>query len=222
MPSYDFFVRITHSYQQCQSIISRWALECDKMAVYEHTGSATEKVHIHIAIQGCRIQTKALRNQASRVAQVPLSGNENCSMKKWDGSITPLIYMTKGVISPKYLKGWSEEDAKDWCDKYVQPTPRQERLSDVQRLYQEFFTYDNINRLWRESRSEDNPISIQTFLRRLCMRKALELNRQMLTPKTQTDARTLYLTYCWRNGIRLEANDPYHRYVTWESPRTEN
>lgn len=220
MPQYDYFVRITHSYQQCISILSRWSLECDKMVVYEHIGSATEKVHIHIAIEGSRVQSKALKVQAEKVSQVPLKGNENCSMKQWDKSEAPLVYMTKGNLDPKYLKGWTEAEAAEWKSKWVEPTNKQVKQSEVQKIYEEKFSYEEINKIWKEI-CQTAPISQTLFLRRRAMQEAMKLNKQMLTPKTQTDARTLYLTYCYRNGIRLDKNDPYHKFVSWETTNSE-
>lgn len=216
---YNYAIRITHSYEQCQQIISRWSLECDKMAVYEHIGTATEKIHIHLVISGSRVQSKQLRNIAKRVSQLPLNGNENCSMKEWDLNESAIVYMTKGNLEPSYYKGYTILELSALREKWVEPTPRQQRQSDVARVYEANFTYEATNAEWRD-RNDANPdaaISFVLFLRRKCLREAMVLNHQMMTPKTITDARTFYLTYCYRNGIRIAANDPAYRYVFWQT-----
>lgn len=214
---HNYAVRITHSYEDCKHIVACWAMECDKMAVYEHIGSETEKVHIHMIIVGSRIQKKQLRNKAAQVSQVPLKGNENCSFKDYDGNEVALTYMTKGNLTPKYLKGYTVEDAHLWNTKWVEPTPKQEKISEIKKVYTAEFSYDLVNSEWRAYNESNSAISIQLFLRRKAHKAAMKLNKGMITPKCSTDARTLYITYCYNHGVKIDKKDPYYKYITWEN-----
>lgn len=122
---YDYFARITHSYEALRSLCSVWALQCEKMAVYEHVGTATEKVHCHMVILGSRIQKKQLRNLGSQY--VNLKGNEYCSFKDCVTWETPLTYMTKGNLEAKYYKGFTQEELNDARDRWEEPTPGKSR-----------------------------------------------------------------------------------------------
>jgi hypothetical protein len=220
---YDYFIRITFPYQRCIPVITRWAMECDKMAVYEHTGEIAEKVHVHIAIKGSRIQSKALKLQARRVSQLPLNGNANCSMKSWDGTDTALVYMTKGNLTPSYLRGWSEAEAEQWRSQWVAPTPARPVIPRIAKIFEEQFATEVVEREWRQYMEQTrHSIGLQYFVRKRAHRIAMSNNHNMITPKTIQESRTLYLTFCYRNGIRVNANDPMYRYVQWQQPVAED
>lgn len=120
---YDYFVRITHSYESSARLLSAWALKCEKMVCYEHVGEETEKIHIHVLILGCSITKKQLRNIGQEF--VPLKGNEYCSFKECVAYETPLVYMTKGVLHPKYLIGFTKEECEAARLKWVEPVGKQ-------------------------------------------------------------------------------------------------
>jgi len=117
---YDYFVRITHPYEVLVRLVSAWALECSSLAVFEHVGSQTEKVHCHLVILGSRLQKKQLRNIGSQFAV--LKGNEYCSFKECVSWEIPLTYMTKGELSAKYLKTFTIEQIDSARARW---TPRQ-------------------------------------------------------------------------------------------------
>lgn len=118
MPN-DFFVRITHSYEALRSLVGVWALECEKMAVYEHVGTETEKVHCHMVILRSRITKKQLRNIGQKF--VTLKGNEYCSFKACESWETPMTYMTKGELEPKYYIGFTKEECDAARSRWVEP-----------------------------------------------------------------------------------------------------
>ena len=210
---YDLFIRITHTYDECKHIVSRWAMECDKMAVYEHVGERTKKEHIHIAIKGSRVQGKQLRNIAKSVSQVSLKGNENCSMKEWKNNDTPLVYMTKGQLKPRYLRGWSEAEAEQWRSQWVEPTPKSRKLSEIQKLYEAELANVNLKLKWEEYNKSNPEISWHAFLSKYIWRLAYEHNNCFVSMKTINDNRSLFMTYCYRNGIKVRDKDhPMYKY----------
>jgi len=225
MPHYA--VRITYSYEDIKSVIHRWAMECDKMAVFEHIGSKKKKKHIHIAIYNSRVLSKTLRSQGQKQTHLSLAGNGNCSMKAWEPTEDHrediyMYYMTKGKHNASYLKGYTQEDVEIWKSKWVEPPEKVEKLSQVKQVYDEQFTYEIVNREWKEYNiaNADSPVSLNLFVRRKAHKASMKINKMMITPKCSTDARTLYLTYVYQNGIKLDKNDPYTKYVSWERTET--
>jgi len=116
----DYMVRLTHSYEVAQRVVGLWAMRCDKLLAYEHVGSKTGKVHIHLSLLGTNVDKKQLRNIANET-KLPVSGNEWCSFKAWDRKDEYITYMSKGQLDPKYNKGYAEEFIKQCKDKWVEP-----------------------------------------------------------------------------------------------------
>lgn len=116
---YDYFVRITHPYSRLAPLISRWSLECEKLITYEHVGTLTEKVHVHMVILGSRLQKKQLRNIGQQ--QADLKGNELCSFKECVSWEQPIVYMTKGVLDPSYNKGFDIALVAELKGRWVPP-----------------------------------------------------------------------------------------------------
>lgn len=127
----SYFVRLTYSYADISGVIRQWAMKCEKMAVYEHEGAETKKVHCHIAIQRVCVCKKQLRNIANSI--IDIKGNEKSSFKELDMSQTPFIYMTKGTLEPKYLQGYEKEDADKWKSLYI--PKRKHNLSNGDHYY---------------------------------------------------------------------------------------
>lgn len=134
MPHYA--VRITHSYDVCKRLVAQWALKSQALAVYEHLGEKTGKVHIHLALYSTSVDKKQLRNIAASCG-VNVKGNENCSFKEWDGKDLYIIYMTKGSLDPKYLLNYSQDDSDVWKAQWVAP---KEYIKETcwMKLYAEF------------------------------------------------------------------------------------
>jgi len=127
---YDYFVRITHPYTSLAPLISRWSLECEKLIAYEHVGTLTEKVHIHMVILGSRLQKKQLRNIGNQFAD--LKGNENCSFKECVSWEQPIVYMTKGMLEPSYNKGFAIDKIAELKGKWVKPTNYEKKSQNEQ------------------------------------------------------------------------------------------
>ena len=117
MPSYSYFVRITSPWADVQRVVLAWSMRCDTIVAYEHADNV-ENIHCHIAITGSDVGRKQLRNIAAK-QDVNVKGNERCSFKEYDEGERALVYMTKGELLPKYLKGYDQTEAEDWCKHWV-------------------------------------------------------------------------------------------------------
>jgi len=138
MPRSCFFARITRPYADLSGVVARWALRCERLVVYEHTGSETEKVHIHAAIFAAHCDKKTLKNDYSFLG---LKGNEDHSWKEWDGVAAAITYMTKGELEPKYLKGYTSEEINELKAKWVAPKVYEKESKDV-KVWNEFLHYE--------------------------------------------------------------------------------
>lgn len=149
---HDYFVRITHSYEASVRVLSAWALRCEKMVCYEHVGTQTEKIHIHVVILGSSVCKKQLRNIGQQF--VPLKGNENCSFKECQSWETPLVYMTKGNLEPKYLMGFTKEECDSAKAKWVEPSAQP---SKQRQIYNECF-YIESEGWWKPDMSNHDEV----------------------------------------------------------------
>lgn len=145
MPALSFFVRITRPYCDLSGIVAQWAMRCDKLVVYEHIGGKTEKTHIHAAIFKARCDKKTLKNAYSHLR---LSGNEDHSWKSWDEDLTPITYMTKGVLQPSYLMGFSRDEIDVLKAQWVEPKDYVKRTC-WQKLYEDFAKVVSPKPEWR-------------------------------------------------------------------------
>jgi hypothetical protein len=135
MPHYA--VRITHSYSVAQRIVAAWAPKCERMAVFEHKGDKTGKVHIHLALYATSVDKKQLRNIAATTA-IPVKGNENMAFEVWSGlEASYCYYMTKGHIDASYLMKYTTDDVKRWQEAWVEPA-KHVKLSVWQKLWNEY------------------------------------------------------------------------------------
>lgn len=199
---YDYFIRVTHSYDRCASMVSRWALECSKILVYEHVGSETEKVHIHCVLRDSRLQKKQLRNIGSNF--VDLKGNENCSFKECVSEETPVTYMSKGNLQPKYNKGydpeWVETRRCEW-----QPPQQYVKVSALMSLYLTFENqcYDEVFNYRSTVETADDPNRlIFNFIKRTAY-KWLFAKYQICSPKFFSDYKTLVMTMATKGKISI-------------------
>jgi len=111
MPSLNLAVRITLPFADASGCVHAWALKAEKLLCYEHLGSETEKVHVHLLLIGATVTTERLK----QLSGLRGSGNEFWSFKtksKAHGPITTknadryITYMSKGIHDPKYVKGY--------------------------------------------------------------------------------------------------------------------
>jgi len=131
--SHNYFVRITHPYANLEPLVHAWSLLCDRLAVYEHEGARTGKVHCHLLVVGSRVEKKQLRNVGTVSLQgkevvCSLQGNAFCSFKPLDPSkdsiMHTLTYCAKGKYDPYYFKDfdWKDEICRAF-NAWVQQEP---------------------------------------------------------------------------------------------------
>lgn len=130
------FVRITRSYDELVSLVSAWALKCDKIIVYEHIGEETEKVHVHILMNNMSTSWDNCKKIAKSLG-FSFNGNEDwCKTKKYVYNAKETIkYMSKGVLEPKYNKGYTSEEVLEAKESW---RPEEPARTKDQVLYQKF------------------------------------------------------------------------------------
>lgn len=210
-----YFVRITHAYAVARVVVETWAPHCEKVLVYEHIGSKTEKVHIHLVLFGCKYDKKWMRQLGARTG-VDLKGNERCSFKEYDGDATAMVYMTKGTLEPVFNKGYSTGEISLWKSQY-----KRVDQTKAERMYDELFADEEYSKQhWEDfyASYKNDPLKplcvfeIQfIWLRSVAYNHALLKNRYMVTPKMINDYKMLVLTYCARNGLPIPPGYPGFR-----------
>lgn len=219
---YAYFMRITHPYEDIKHIISRWSLECDKMAVYQHIGTKTEKVHIHLVIEGCRIQAKQLRNIAQKMTQLPFNGQENMVAPELDPDRDPYKYMTKGIHEPSYYKGYDKDFLDAAKARYIpeKDLPRSAKQPEIRRLYESQVCGPNRDHVREEYKMfvQDNPateVVFTQYLKTYVWKIAFNANGSMATAKCFLDNRTLFCTYIYTHNLKLPSGHKMEKWISW-------
>ena len=138
--THNFAIRVTLPYEQCAKAIAMWSMKCEKLIVYEHQGEKTEKIHIHIAIEGSIIAAKQLKNLFVDVCP-GVGGNKGLySSKQWDNDHTYITYMTKGQHDPKYNKGYPDDLINQLKQAWIRPTAYEKKNPNKEKL-DKFYTW---------------------------------------------------------------------------------
>lgn len=221
MPHYA--VRVTHSWLQAQSVAHTWALRADKVLVYEHsqeTKTARDKTHIHMLLVNTSIDKKQLRNLAKET-NVPTKGNENMSFKMAEEPFTKYItYMSKGVLQPKYNKGFTPEELEEYRLLWVDPNEYKKETA-WSKLYDEWVKeapppitpnqYATVVRQWvddpRDNGAPPNPMD--EYIRELerhTMAWMIKYHHGYYHPSIGKQVNSLRWTHCWKNGLTAPKN----------------
>lgn len=196
----DYAVRISYSYDMAAQLVSAWALRATHMAVYEHVGSQTQKIHIHLVIRGTNVDKKQLRNIGAKFLN--LKGNELCSFKDFTGDEKYMTYMTKGIHEPKYLLGYTKEDHNKWIGDWVQQPAAGPKLDKNTKRYNEFVSSQC-------AMIDDEPCEAAKLFE--VKRLAKYYVRTMLGLCLSIDAINVYKmlvrTYCYDNEISIPKGD---------------
>lgn len=206
MPRTNFFVRISRPYSDMSGVVARWALRCERLAVYEHT-EREDNIHIHAAVFGAACDKKTLKNDYKHLK---LNGNEDHSWKEWDGDMTAAIYMTKGIYDPKYVKGYSVTELEELKSKWVQPK-EYEKKNTWQKLFEEFepFAPLPIKYDW-EAFANDPHATTPPNLDEYCDR-VLESAKKFVrskdknawSPNYPNRVKCCFYSFIWKNKITL-------------------
>jgi hypothetical protein len=222
MPHYA--VRVTHSWLQAQSVAHTWALRADKVLVYEHsqeTKTARDKTHIHMLLVNTSIDKKQLRNLAKET-NVPTKGNENMSFKMAEEPFTKYItYMSKGVLQPKYNKGFTPEELEEYRLLWVDPNEYKKETA-WSKLYDEWVKqappvmtpcqYATVVRQYMEDPALVNhmpPNPQDEYIRELernTMRWMMKYHNYYYHPSIGKQVTSLRYTHCWKNGLSIPKN----------------
>lgn len=114
----NYAVRITRPYVQVAAWVSRVAMVCEKVVIYEHSKNVS-RIHIHAHLWGCADTDDTLKNWLSQTLNVKVNKSD-ISFKqiyKPKGSTQSrpidegnISYMSKGKYDPVYNKGYSQEE----------------------------------------------------------------------------------------------------------------
>jgi len=149
-------VLIPHPRREVRSIVAVWATQVQRMVVYEHDDDGANRIHCHIMLEGARVSKKRLQQLASEVCNTQMPGAEgqrarslmSFRSKGYDGNIAGFSYCTKGKYDPKYIQGWTAENAQRWKEAWVAPE-QHVRRTPWRILQDDFYTWwnDKANRL---------------------------------------------------------------------------
>ena len=221
---YDYFVRITHPYVSVASLLGTWALRCEKLLAYEHVGTKTEKVHIHILIMGSALQKKQLRNIGQQYAD--LKGNELCSFKECITWEQPVVYMTKGNLEPVYNKGFETKELAELKAKWVEPK-KYEKKSANQTLYEGWECsdwkqlanklandeaewrkrYESADRFGQDSMIVNDIYCAFDTVREYFRQYIFDQNHHIWDQQAVNKYKMMVMTYCFRNHISIPKNE---------------
>lgn len=118
-----------HARQSVRSIVNAWSTQVERMVVYEHDDDGANRIHCHLMIEGSRVSKKRLQQLASAACDTQVDGGEDrrarslmsFRSKGYDGNIAGFSYCTKGKYDPKYIQGWTAENALQWKEAWVAP-----------------------------------------------------------------------------------------------------
>lgn len=115
----DIFARITFPYDVLSGFFEKLADDCTRLVVYQHDASQT---HVHFYAQNCSIKTDAMKTRIKKHLQVASMDKNKWSFKTASdtGCIT---YMSKGVLEPMFVKGFTREELVVCKDRWVERTP---------------------------------------------------------------------------------------------------
>jgi len=131
---------------QCvRRVVTNWSSYVKKIVVYEHDDDGANHIHCHVMLEDCSVSKKRLQQIANEgtVLAILNPGHRRTSLmsfrsKDYDGHINGFAYCTKGKYDPKYIQGWTIEQANEWKAAWVAPSEHVKR--DVWRVLFEHFS----------------------------------------------------------------------------------
>jgi len=128
--SSSFAPLIRLPFNDLSGIIQVWSETCEQMAVYEHEADESVKTtHVHMIMIGCKYKTA----EPLKRLYYKMFPNEDSSkgngLWSWENKDYPvpdvnfITYMSKGVLTPKFLKNISPAKVEELRGNWVEPTP---------------------------------------------------------------------------------------------------
>lgn len=206
---HSYAVRITYPKETVRHVINVWTTQCEKVAAFEHTDA--KKVHCHLLIINSRIEKKQLRNIASKCG-VDLKGNANMSFKAYDENETYITYMTKGVFSPFYLQGFTQEECeeakKQWTPRQGDPLKTLYKQFEVSIDFQGKEFKDYIEEVFKISKNTTEDLRFN-YVRSRAHKSVLLYHKGWANPRFFNDYKTFVYTFCFANNISIPKD--WHR-----------
>lgn len=211
MPTFHHALRATVDFDSLKSVVALWALECDKLLVYEHN-EIGKKVHCHILIEGHSSTAKNVEGARKTLYNIferkfpGLKGQEHRAGKKFDGDYTYISYMSKGTNEPKYNKGYDtaylEEKRKAW----VKPQDHVKVSKDLAN-YLKYMNEEHIEyafKKWKEDHPKPEDVSGKVhkfkFLQSWVLQAVIE-EHSVLNQQARNMYNMLIQTYTYQNSI---------------------
>lgn len=210
----NYAIRITRSYVVLERAIGAAALLADKVLAYEHIGTATEKVHVHLLLIGVRCDKKTLQKRMNEHFKIldQLNGNGDWSFKTKDKNYGPvedsvkyITYMTKGQFDAKYNKGYTQEQLDEAKALWVEPVKAKSQWA---KWYAEFELMLP-NNIPKEAHQFIGNTLKETFPGWSQVRRAagdfMYAKKGDMKRTTRADAKDMWFTYCWKHRIATPA-----------------
>lgn len=118
--------RITRSYDSLQTFVDKLAGSSSKLIIYEHDAA---RVHIHGLVTDCSVSTDTLKNWIKNVfscKQFPKSDWSFITKDKQGNLVNDnfIIYMSKGVLQPRFVNGYTDDVVEQFKQQWKPVTPR--------------------------------------------------------------------------------------------------
>ena len=215
MPPASFAVRITRPYSDLSGMFHVWSLQCEKLLVYQHTGSQTELVHCHALIVNLRV-TKERLKQLSVVPGRPLNGNQDWSFKTAKETTDKYVtYMSKGQYDPLYVMGFELDYLNrmkaEWKERSKLPHKNAKLHQDFRNHVYTQWNHDT-GYLYPEAPPEvyelygvhfDNDKYRFDKLRKFSYNYSISLKGEF-NVQTMNLAKSLLLTFCYENEVKVD------------------
>lgn len=129
MPSSNYAVRLTDSYESLRQVVSAWSLKADKLVCYEHP--EPNNVHVHMLLVGVRETPDNLKKILWKThSHVKGAGKLSIktTFKSPEGVVTEIdvesmvkyiTYMSKGKYEPGFVTGYDSAFIQDCKSKWV-------------------------------------------------------------------------------------------------------
>lgn len=230
---HSYFVRITRPYQDISGLVITWAERAKRLVCYEHIGDETEKTHIHIAVESSEICKKQMKNLVSKYR---LKGNEDWTFKDYDEGDTAMVYMTKGKLEPKYMKGYTQQDSDKWKSQWVERKNKVKEDSNEE-LFNETFGDTDLLELEFKEYKRTTPAMVTMMIRRgdidtpeeyedikltrfrfilyKARNEAFWRNKSLWTNKAMNDYKMLVYSYIFRHNISIPKQHSEWRKWLW-------
>lgn len=196
-------------------MVREWALKADKLLCYEHVGEKTLKPHVHLLLIRVSCTTERLKQLAAPWVPVGISGNALWSFKTKSKDLGPVseetsrkyvIYMTKGAFRPSYNKGYEEAFLEACKDSWMVKEDEESRDELLYRAFEDkIWEYYNADRLNEEFRPGTTIFEHDqsAVVERLARSWSLAAHKRIWNVRTASDAKMVYLTYCYRYGVSI-------------------